>query len=78
MTEEPLDHQEFRLNMRRARRHGSPWAKIETYNRRFGDDRPAVRARDDIELQAVIRTTPVLLEWDTLGEGYIVYPAVRA
>jgi hypothetical protein len=66
------DHDEFTRNMRVAK------IKTETYNRRFGDDRPAARAADPIELQRIIRATPVILEWDTLGMGWIVYPAVRA
>ena len=49
----------------------------EEYERRYGDARPAVRVDDFEELQRLIRGTTVSLDWDTLGTGWIVYPAKR-
>jgi hypothetical protein len=51
---------------------------VEEYNVRFGDDRPAVRVEGRMDLQQVIRATTVVVDWDTLGTGWIVYPLLRA
>ena len=50
---------------------------VEAYAGRFYWFGPAVRADDERELQEIIRATEVEVQWDSLGEGYIVYP-VRA
>jgi hypothetical protein len=35
---------------------------------------PAVKAGTEAGLQEVIRTTAVPLQWDSLGEGFVIYP----
>lgn len=52
--------------------------QVDDYERRAGDSRPSVRVDGEEELQAVIRATSVIVTWDTLGMGWIVYPASRA
>jgi hypothetical protein len=49
------------------------WYEVEHYHGRSMWVGPAVRI-DRNELQDVIRATTVRVQWDTLGDGYIVYP----
>ena len=35
---------------------------------------PSVECDDFDEVQEVIRATTIILQWDNLGRGYIVYP----
>lgn len=51
---------------------------VENYNVYSYDERPAVRAYGVTALQSVIRATTVIVTWDSLGMGWIVYPASRA
>lgn len=45
--------------------------KIRDYRGRFFYHGPAVSCDD---IQTVIRATTVVVQWDHLGKGYIVYP----
>jgi hypothetical protein len=65
------DHEQFVLDMAQADE------VVEDYERRYGDERPAVRLDRPVELQRIARETTVQLEWDQLGEGLIVYPAQK-
>jgi hypothetical protein len=49
--------------------------EVEHYHGRAYWEGPAVRVEKN-ELQDVIRATTVRLQWDTLGDGWIVYPIV--
>lgn len=48
--------------------------ELELYNGRGLYRGPAVRVEDEDEIQKVIRETEVILQWDNMGKGYIVYP----
>lgn len=45
------------------------------YHGRYYYVGPAVRVGSQTEIQDVIRSTPLTLQWDQMGLGYIVYPA---
>jgi hypothetical protein len=50
--------------------------QVEPYAGRYFWEGPAVRAKGEAELQAIIRATTIEVQWDTLGYGYIVYPVM--
>lgn len=52
--------------------------EVRTYEPRAYEVHLAVTADDEVELQKIIRSTTVTLDWDTLGMGYIVYPRSRS
>ena len=49
---------------------------MEHYHSNGFREGPAVRANDERELQTIIRATEVIVDWEGLGMGYIVFPAV--
>ena len=68
------DHERFQVDLEEA------GFDVEQYSPRgaFGNEVPAVRAEGFTELQQAIRATTVDLDWDTLGRGWIIYPAARS
>lgn len=48
--------------------------EVEHYNGYAWYEGPGARADSLYDLIAIIRLTTVAVKWDTLGEGYIVYP----
>lgn len=62
------DHARFVLDMESRGRI------VEHYRGRNFYEGPATTADDNLELQDIIRATAVMLQWDNLGRGWIVYP----
>jgi hypothetical protein len=50
---------------------------VEHYNGYAWREGPGVRVDNDRELVDVIRLTTGRIKWDTLGDGWIVYPDVN-
>lgn len=67
--DESEDQRQFRGDMAVAGR------KIRFYSGRYFYEGWATVAADFDDIQAIIRATDVLLQWDQFGKhGYIVYP----
>lgn len=71
MNEREHDHDTFKYDLEDA------GFDVEHYRGRFMWEGPAVRCEDASDFQRAIRATAVRVQWDSLGRGWIVYPAAR-